>query len=139
MRPKIYDNIFEYAKKYIEKNSIYSPKVSKTAPTESKIFPLVVIPECKIIIADETLKYGEQKYNLIFDIEIYATDKTIEKKRIARQTIISELQQLIYDVFEEHYKMLGEEPQPRPNADLNVAREEIKFTAKVKNNIIYRR
>ena len=37
------------------------------------------------------------------------------------------------------YKMLGEEPQPRPNADLNVAREEIKFTAKVKNNIIYRR
>ena len=139
MRPKIYDNIFQYAKKYIEKNSIYSPKVYKSAPTESKTFPLVIIPECKIVIADETLKYGEQKYNLIFDIETYTTDKTIENKKIARQTIISELQKLIYDVFEEHYKMLGEEPQLRPNADLNVAREGIKFTAKIKNNIIYRR
>ena len=85
------------------------------------------------------MKYGERKYEVIFEIEIYATDKTIENKKTSRQTIIQELEKLVYDVFEEHYGLLGEKPEIRPNADINVARESIKFTGKIKNNIIYRR
>lgn len=139
MRPDIYENIFQYAKQYIKQKSIYSPQVFKNAPTESDIFPLVIIPECKIILDEETLKYGERRYEIVFNIEIYSTDKSINNKKVSKTTIIQELEKLVYEVFEEHYGLLGKEPEIRPNADTNVAREEIRFTGKIKNNIIYRR
>lgn len=139
MRPNIYENIFQYAKQYIKQKSIYSPEVFKNAPTESDIFPLVIIPECKIVLDEETLKYGEKKYQVIFEIEIYATDKTVGTKKVSRNTIIQELEKVVYEVFEEHYKLLGAEPQTTPNADTNISRETIRFTGKIKNNIIYRR
>ena len=139
MRPNIYNNMFQYAKQYIKQKSIYSPEVLKNAPTENDIFPLVIIPQCKIILDEETLKYGEKKYQIIFEIELYSTDKSIGTKKVSRNTIIQELEELVYDVFEEHYGLLGEKPEIRPNADINVARESIKFTGKIKNNIIYRR
>ena len=140
MRPNIYESIFQYAKKYIKENSIYSPEVFKNIPTESNIFPLVIIPECKIILDEETLKYGERKYEIIFEIEFYAIDKSRgANKKISRETIVHELEKLVYQVFEEHYGLLGKEPKMRPNADTNIARETIRFTGKIKNNIIYRR
>ncbi len=139
MRPYIYDNMFQHAKQYIKQKSIYSPEVFKTAPTESDIFPLVIIPECKVILEDETLKYGEPKYQVIFEIEIYTTDKSIGSKKVSKNTIMRELEELVYDVFEEYYKLLGGEPKTIPNADINIARETIRFTGKIKNNIIYRR
>lgn len=139
MRPNIYDSIFQYAKQYIKQKSTYSPEVLKNVPTESDIFPLVIIPECKIILDEETLKYGERRYEIIFNIEIYTTDKSINNKKVSKNTIMQELEKLVYEVFEEHYKLLGKEPEIRPNADTNVAREEIRFTGKIKNNIIYRR
>lgn len=139
MRPDVYDSIFQYAKQYIKQKSIYSPEVFKDAPTESDIFPLVIIPECKIILDEETLKYGERRYEIIFNIEIYTTDKSINNKKVSKNTIMQELEKLVYEVFEEHYRLLGKEPEIRPNADTNVAREEIRFTGKIKNNIIYRR
>lgn len=139
MRPNIYENIFQYAKKYINEESIYSPEVFKNAPTESDIFPLVIIPKCRTILDEETLKYGERRYEVIFEIEIYATDKSINNKKVSRTTIIQELEKLVYETFEEHYGLLGGEPKITPNADTNVARETISFTGKIKNNIIYRR
>lgn len=139
MRPYIYDNMFQHAKQHIKQKSIYSPEVFKTAPTESDIFPLVIIPECKVILEDETLKYGEPKYQVIFEIEIYTTDKSIGSKKVSKNTIMRELEELVYDVFEEYYKLLGGEPKTIPNADINIARETIRFTGKIKNNIIYRR
>ena len=140
MRPDVYNNIFQYAKQYIKQKSIYSPEVFKNAPTESDIFPLVIIPECKIILDEETLKYGERRYEIIFEIEFYATDKSIEtNKKVSRETIIHELEKLVYEVFEEHYGLMGQRPETRPNADTNIARETISFTGKIKNNIIYRR
>lgn len=138
----IYNQIFQYAKQYIKQKSQYSPEVFKNAPTESNIFPLVIIPQCKVILDDETLKTpskNERKYKIIFDIEIYSTDKTVGTKKISRQTIISELEDLVYEVFEEHFGLLGEKPQPRVNADTNISREGIEFTGKYKNKIFYRR
>ena len=99
MRPNIYENIFQYAKQYIKQKSIYSPEVLKNAPTESDIFPLVIIPKCKTILDEETLKYGERRYEVVFEIEIYSTDKTVGNKKTSRQTIIQELSKLIYDIF----------------------------------------
>jgi len=138
----IHNQIFQYAEQYIKQKSKYSPEVLKNAPTESKIFPLVIIPRCKVIIDDVTLKTKskiERGYKIIFDIEIYATDKTVERKKISKQTIISELEDFVYEVFEEHFGLLGKEPKPRANADTNISREGIEFTGKYKNKIFYRR
>ncbi len=99
----------------------------------------MIIQKPSIVLDDETLCYGEQKYKIKFEIEMYATDKTVGSKKIARQTIIEELENLTYEVFEEHYRFKGNEPQVRPNADINVSREAIQFEGKIKNNIIYRR
>lgn len=93
----------------------------------------------KITIIDETLKYGEKKYNVKIEVEIFSTDNTVGSKKIARQTITEELEDLIYEVFEDHYRFKGNDPEQRTNADVNISREAIMFEGKIKNNIIYRR
>ena len=127
--------MYQYAKEYIKNKSQYAPTVLKSAPQEINQFPLVVIPECKLILKDETLKHKEKEYRLIFDIEVYSTDKTV-----ASQSIITELEKLIYDVFEEHYLMKVAEPKPTPNIDRNVDRLYMRAEATInENKIIFRR
>lgn len=132
--------MYQYAKEYIKNKSQYAPTVLKSAPQEINQFPLVVIPECKLILKDETLKHKEKEYRLIFDIEVYSTDKTVGNKKVARQSIITELEKLIYDVFEEHYLMKVAEPKPTPNIDRNVDRLYMRAEATInENKIIFRR
>ena len=132
--------MYQYAKEYIKNKSQYAPTVLKSAPQEINQFPLVVIPECKLILKDETLKHKEKEYRLIFDIEVYSTDKTVGNKKVARQSIITELKKLIYDVFEEHYLMKVAEPKPTPNIDRNVDRLYMRAEATInENKIIFRR
>ena len=132
--------MYQYSKEYIQSNSKYSPAVLKTTPQEINQFPLVVIPECKLILKDETLKHKEKEYRLIFDIELYATDKSVGSKKVARQSIIAELEKLIYEVFEEHYLMRVAEPKPTPNIDRNVDRLYLRAEATInEKKIIFRR
>ena len=132
--------MYQYAKEYIQDKSQYAPTVLKSAPQEINQFPLVVIPECKLILKDETLKHKEKEYRLIFDIEVYSTDKTVGNKKVARQSIITEIEKLIYDVFEEHYLMKVAEPKPTPNIDRNVDRLYMRAEATInENKIIFRR
>lgn len=132
--------MYQYSKEYIQSNSKYSPAVLKTTPQEINQFPLVVIPECKLILKDETLKHKEKEYRLIFDIELYATDKSVGSKKVARQSIIAELEKLIYEVFEEHYLMRVAEPKPTPNIDRNVDRLYMRAEATInEKKIIFRR
>lgn len=132
--------MYQYSKEYIQSNSKYSPAVLKTTPQEINQFPLVVIPECKLILKDETLKHKEKEYRLIFDIELYSTDKSVESKKVARQSIIAELKKLIYEVFEEHYLMRVAEPKSTPNIDRNVDRLYMRAEATInEKKIIFRR
>ena len=132
--------MYQYAKEYIQDKSQYDPTVLKSAPQEINQFPLVVIPECKLILKDETLKHKEKEYRLIFDIEVYSTDKTVGNKKVARQSIITELEKLIYDVFEGHYLMKVAEPKPTPNIDRNVDRLYMRAEATInEKKIIFRR
>lgn len=132
--------MYQYSKEYIQSNSKYSPAVLKTIPQEINQFPLVVIPECKLILKDETLKHKEKEYRLIFDIELYSTDKSVGSKKVARQSIIAELEKLIYEVFEEHYLMRVAEPKSTPNIDRNVDRLYMRAEATInEKKIIFRR
>lgn len=132
--------MYQYSKEYIQSNSKYSPAVLKTTPQEINQLPLVVIPECKLILKDETLKHKEKEYRLIFDIELYSTDKSVGSKKVARQSIIAELEKLIYEVFEEHYLMRVAEPKSTPNIDRNVDRLYMRAEATInEKKIIFRR
>ena len=92
---------------------------------------MVIIPKCQILLLNETLDKGEQEFKLIFEIEIYSTDKTVGTKTIARQTIIYELQSLVYQVFSEYYGMKLKQDKNIPNIDTNVDREYLRFEATI--------
>lgn len=139
-RPQVYNEMFQYAKKYITDNSSYSPKISKITPYEINKNPLVIIPRCKLLLKEETLHKKEQEFSLKFEIEIYAMDKTEGTKTISRQTIIEELQELVYQIFGEHYGMKIREDKSIPNIDVNIDRQYLRFEATInENKIIYRR
>lgn len=134
--PDVYDEIFEYADKYIRENSKYFPKVLETPPEETKVFPLVVINEVDNTLENENLKKGDQKYKIEYDIEIYA----IDKGTIPKEVIIQELKKLVNEVFDNHYGMLRRACIPTPNADRNVNKLYMRYNALIdENKVIYRR
>lgn len=140
VRPDFYNQVYEYAKTYITEHSIFSPKVLKNSPTESEYFPLVIVKMPEVYLDDETLKVGgEQIYSFVLTIEIYAMPKTIENKKYSAASVSQELLKRVYEVFEEHYVMLGRLPETIPNADTNVTRISVRFTGRYKNNTFYRR
>ena len=65
--------------------------------------------------------------------------KTIENKKYSAASVSQELLKRVYEVFEEHYVMLGRLPETIPNADTNVTRISVRFTGRYKNNTFYRR
>ena len=133
--PNVYDEIFRYAKKYINENSNYSPKVIKDTPPDKK-FPLVIIRQTRDDLYNENLNKTDQRFRISFSIEIYA----VNKDRIAKQTIIYELTQLVNDVFDEHYGMTRRTNREIPNIDTDVCRWNMRFDGKIdENKRIYRR
>lgn len=134
--PEVYDEIFDYAEKYIKDNSEYAPIILVNPPEETKVFPLIIITEINNTLADETLKKSEAQYRLEYEIEIYAIDKS----NIPKEIIIQELKKLVNDVFDTHYGMNRRACIPTPNADRNVNRLYMRYSALIdENKIIYRR
>lgn len=107
----------------------------KDTPPDIK-FPLVIIKQTKDTLYDENLNKTDQRYNLAFEIEIY----TKNNKKITKQIIADELQNLINDVFDVHYGMNRRTNRPLPNIDADVYRWGMKYTAKIDEfKRIYRR
>ena len=134
--PDVYDEIYENARKHITEKSKYSPYVLSTPPQETKVFPLVVIREINNTLENENLDKTDQKHKIEYDIEIYA----IDKGSISKQVIVQELKGLVNEVFDNHYGMLRRACIPTPNADRNVNRLYMRYSALIdENKIIYRR
>ena len=133
--PDVYDQIFQYAKKYIKEKSKYSPKVLKSTQ-QNKTFPFISIKEIRDDLYDENLDKTDQKFNIGYEIEIY----TITKGSIAKEEITEELKNLINDVFDTHYGLRRTFNQEIPNVDTDVYRWGMRFEGKIdENKIIYRR
>ena len=133
--PNVYDEIFQYLKKYISENSNYSPKVLKDTPP-SKYFTLVIVKEIRDDLYSENLDKTDQRFNIGYEIEIYSMDKN----KIAKQLIADEIKKLINDVFDEHYGMNRKSNKQLDNADTDVYRWYMLYEAKVdENKRIYRR
>ncbi len=134
--PDVYNGIFKDVQKYIKANSKYNPFVYKDTPQEQNKFPLVIIKQIDDPLYDENLDKTDQKFDLVYEIEIY----TINKDNIARQLITDELVKLVNDIFDTKYGFARKTNKPVPNIDLNVDRRHMRFEAKIdENNIIYRR
>ena len=133
--PEVYDQIFQYAKKYIKEKSKYSPKVLKSTQ-QDKTFPFISIKEIRDDLYSENLDKTDQRFNIGYEIEIY----TITKGNIAKEEITEELKKLINDVFDIQYGLRRTFNQEMPNVDLNVFRWGMRFEGKIdENKIIYRR
>lgn len=131
----VYNEIFKYARQYIKENSKYSPTILKDTPPDKK-FPLIIIKEINPLLQDETLKKGEQKFKIVYEIEIF----TMNNGNIAKQTITKELKELLINVFFEYYGMNIKANKQIPNIDSNLDRWYLKFEAIIdENKKIYRR
>lgn len=133
--PDVYEEIFEYASKYIKANSKYSPRVLKEVSETTKL-PTVIIEQIEDSLNNENLDKTGQLFNLVYEINIYAEDKGTIRKHI----IVDELKKLVNDVFDEHYGMNRRANIKAPNADLSVEKRYLRYESKInENKIIYRR
>lgn len=99
-------------------------------------FPLVIIKEVQTKLNDETLKKGEQRFLVQYEIEIY----TINQENAVKQEITKELKYILFNIFFCHYGMDIKANQQLPNGDNDVHRWQLKFQAIIdENNKIYRR
>lgn len=134
--PDIYDEIFNYAKEYIETNSSYKPIVLEDTPQQEGIFPLIIVKHYDDNLVDENLDKTDQRFKINYEIEIYS----IDTEEIPKQEIRKELIKLVNDVFDEHYGFTRKGNDNIPNIDLNVDRQQMKYSGKLdEKNIIYRR
>ena len=79
--PDVYNGIFKDAQKYIKANSKYNPFIYKDTPQEQNKFPLVIIKQIDDPLYDENLDKTDQRFDLVYEIEIYT--KTIDNRRIS--------------------------------------------------------
>lgn len=140
-RPDIDDDVYAYVKSELENMTLFTPHVMRVEPTKANKFPLVIIPQGRVVLNEETLKTkGDEKaYTITYDVEIFAMDTTINGRQYSRMAIVGTLLERLQDIFENDLGMLGSLPFVRENADVNVARILVDFTCKYKNERIYRR
>lgn len=140
-KPDIYDDIFSYAKLQIIAKSQYNGvQVKKVQPEVLNQSPLIVIERPEYTIADETLHYGEKLWNMDFTINIFATDYIDYTSKIARQKVIEDLDNILYEIFVDMYKMDIIQDLDTPNVDTSIDRRTLRINCKVdENNKIYRR
>ena len=112
----------------------------KTTPQTQRKFPLVIIKEADNYFYDECLAKEEQKFKIVYEIDIYTINKSEEKSIVAKEIITKELTKLVNDVFDVHYGFNRRENINLPNIDENVDRQHLRYEAIIdENNIIHRR
>jgi len=134
-RPNIENDIFSYAKTYIQNNSEYSPHVYSSDLKGKPKLPLVLIKYYDDPLYDECMAKEEQKWRVTYLIEIYTEDTSKQ----VRQEIRKELIKLVNDVFDDYYGFTRKRNRNAPNADENVDRQILRYVAIVdENKTIYR-
>lgn len=123
----MFEKIYQTAKKYLEQNSVFSPKVLNVPKGES--FPRVVIQ--MISNANESRdSYGFISHSMIgIEVDIYALEKTYGDTKYSAKQIAEGISDDCSIVFEEIYGMKRNLCQPTPNADTDVYRITMRYAA----------
>jgi len=125
---EVFENIiYPNLKDYVETNSIYSPKITKKRPQESKLFPIVPVRLLYSKNSYNNLSYGEETYTLGIEIDIYS----IDIGNVSKRTICNEITKIINDFFKENYRLTIKNVIDAPNADSNIQRNNIRITGKL--------
>ena len=124
------DKIFLEYKKFIEENSIYSPRVVKSFTYKSTYFPIVDFKHSDSIETRErTLDQIEYYDEEVFSIMIYAQDKG----SVSRNVIINELKELTNTFMSLKMNMERITCKELPNLDTDVGRLLMKYQCRWNN------
>lgn len=134
MNLDIYDKIYQILKSFLESESQYSPIVSKEELRQFDRFPLVVITEENNAYLIGTTRFEETKSRLNYEINIYATDKKVGNKVIAKQAIARELSGLVDNVMGYNLRMIRRSCRPTPNTDKTIYRITMRYVGNLNDN-----
>lgn len=137
-----YDKIYNLYKEYMQKNSKYSPIVTKYTTNTISKFPTIVFSLNNDVDTDnatiDKIEYYEQKY---FTINIYTKDKVNGTNIVTTSQVISdELGELTKEFFNK-INMKRTRYSPEPNLDTSILRLVIQYQCMIGNarkNIIRR-
>ena len=141
---KFYEELFSTFKDYLEKNSKYSPKLSKNTTLSSTYFPTLTFQLTNYLDTDNCSLDKIEKYDqYLFTINIYTKDIISKetKQHITSQVINDELTNLTINFFGDKLNMRLTSCTPTPNLDTNILRRTIQFqylTGNATGNIIRR-
>ena len=131
---EVYNKIFNILKQFLADESQYNPIVSKQELRQSDRFPLVVITEEDNAYLTGTTRFEETKSRVEYEINVYATDKSINNKMVSRQEIARELVGLIDNVMGYNLKMIRRSCRPTPKLDKNIYRITLRYKGNVNDN-----
>ncbi len=134
MNLEAYDKIYQILKTFLQDESQYSPIVSKEELRQSDRFPLVVITEENNSYLIGTTRFEETKSRLEYEINIYATDKKVGNKIVAKQEIARELSGLVDNVMGYNLRMVRRSCRPTPNLDKTIYRITMRYRTNINDN-----
>jgi hypothetical protein len=115
-------------KEYVEETNLYSAKVVKVNPQDSKVFPIIPVKLLPVTNKYNNLSYGEETYSFGIEIDIYTIDTTIENERVSKKTICDDLTKLIVEYIKNNYHLTVKVTHDVPNLDINVYRNLIRLS-----------
>lgn len=103
---EVFDNtIFPNLKAYLEEHSTYSPLITLSKPSVSKVFPIVAVKLLPSTNIFGNLSYTEERYRFGIEIDINAQDKTVSGSKISKRIICKELTSLIIEYFKNNFRV----------------------------------
>lgn len=125
---EVFENtIYPKLKEYVEKTSIYKPKVTKKKPQESKTIPIVPVSLIYDRNTYNNLSYGEETYTFGINIDVY----TCDVDDVSKRTICNEITNVIVDYLKENYRLTIKITLDAPNTDSNIHRNNLRITGKL--------
>lgn len=131
---EVYDKIFHILKDFLQKESKYSPIVTKLSQMQSNKFPLVVITEEENTFLTGTTRLEETRSKLDYEINIYTTDMEINGEKVSKLEIAKELKGLVDNVMNCNLKMRRKACRPTPNLDIDIYRITMRYSTTVNDN-----
>ena len=133
-----YEEVYSVLKKYLTdpETNPYNPSVTKLykATIDKKKFPLITIEEITNTLSQRTLGGNESISTVVYEINIYAINKIINKEEVGNMTIARELSVLVDNVLGEYYKMRRIYNSPTPNIDETIYRITMRYEKNLFDN-----